>query len=241
MLLVLWDVDGTLVRTRGARISVNAFLRALAQVADLTADLAYPTDAGGKTDEQLALEVLLAAAFDEPAARALLPGFGSAYLKTLEAEVEQLRADLRVLPGVPEALQALQDAGVQQALLTGNLEPIARLKLTCVDLEGYFAFDVGAYGSDHADRTRLVPVARERAAAVLGSAPEQVVVIGDTPRDIACARAGGARAIAVATGNYSPDDLRQHAPDVLLEDLRDTQAVLRAISGTVDLQPAPIV
>src|SRR4051794_7083810 len=104
MLLVLWDVDGTLVRTRGARVSVNAFLSALSRVADLTGELAYPTDAGGKTDEQLAIEVLLAAALDDSAARALLAGFRSEYVNTLEAEVEQLRADLRVLPGVPEAL-----------------------------------------------------------------------------------------------------------------------------------------
>jgi phosphoglycolate phosphatase len=239
--LVLWDVDGTLVRTKGARVSLNAFLRALSSVADLTSELAYPTDAGGKTDEQLALEVLLAAAVDEQAARGLLPGFRSEYLRRLETEVEQLRADLRVLPGVREALQALHAAGIRQSLLTGNLEPIARLKLTCVGLEHYFAFEVGAYGSDHADRTRLVPVARERAAAGLGGAPEQVVVIGDTPRDIACARAGGARAIAVATGNYSLDDLRPHAPDALLEDLRDTQAVLAAVSGTVHQERAPIV
>jgi phosphoglycolate phosphatase len=240
-LLVLWDIDGTLVRSH-ARVAVNAFMRALASVAELTSELAYPTDSGGKTDEQLALEVLVAAALDQDAAIDLLPRFRQAYAQEVQEQIEQLRADVRVLPGVPEALQAVQAAGCTQSLLTGNLEPIARLKLACAGLDHYFAFELGAYGSDHRDRTCLVPIARERVRAALGSEPAAVVVIGDTPRDIACARAGRARVIAVATGHYPAAELERHRPDAVLEDLRDTRAVLEALLGySTSRHSAPIV
>jgi phosphoglycolate phosphatase len=227
--VVLWDIDGTLVRTRGGRVSVGAFLRALRSAFSLADDPPYPTDAGGKTDQQIALEILAAAAIDEDAADALLPVFGAAYLAELERERENLIGDLHVLPGVPEILARLQQLGITQSLLTGNLEPIARLKLACAGLDGYVNFELGAYGSDHRDRTCLVPVTRERLRQQLQLEDADVVVVGDTPRDIACARAGGARAIAVATGFYKRDQLEAHQPDVVLDDLSDTEAVVAAL------------
>jgi phosphoglycolate phosphatase-like HAD superfamily hydrolase len=227
--VVLWDIDGTLVRSNGGRVSVSAFLRALRQVAASDAELPYPKDSGGKTDEQIALEVLIAADLAEETALGLLPAFRELYWRELEATREQLAPDLRVLPGVPAALQALRERGITQTLLTGNLEPVARLKLACAGLADYVDFELGAFGSDHRDRTCLVPITRQRLRERLGTDAADIVVVGDTPRDIACARAGNARAIAVATGNFSREVLEAHAPDVVLDDLQDTEAVLASL------------
>ena len=118
-------------------------------------------------------------------------------------------------------------------MLTGNLEPIARLKLACAGLDEYVAFDLGAYGSDHRDRTCLVPIVRQRLQQHRGQelAEADIVVVGDTPRDIACARAGNARVVAVATGNFSSAELAAHDPDFLFDDLQDTEAVVACLLG----------
>ena len=231
--VVLWDIDGTLVRGSGGRVSVSAFLRALSLASGLPDGLPYPKDAGGKTDEQIALEVLLLASIAEDRAAQLLPAFREAYTSLLEQERHQLALDLRVLPGVPEALARLQALGVCQSLLTGNLEPIARLKLACAGLDQYVAFELGGYGSDHRDRDCLVPIVRQRLHKQLGRevAAADIVVVGDTPRDIACARAGGARVLAVATGNFSRAELEAHHPDVVFDDLSDTDAVMACLLG----------
>ncbi len=119
--------------------------------------------------------------------------------------------------------------GIVQTVLTGNIEPTARMKLDAVGLDSYLDLDIGAYGSDHEDRTELVPIARQKAASQYDV--DEIVVVGDTPRDIACARAGGARVVCVATGSYSVDALRKREPDALLADLTDADAVRRAILG----------
>jgi len=122
---------------------------------------------------------------------------------------------------------------VTQSLLTGNYEPAARLKVGCAGLDQHLDLDVGAFGSDNRDRLCLVPVALEKACRLRGLnlSAENVAVIGDSPRDIACARAGGARAVAVATGSHTVDELAEHQPDALLESLQDTNAVLAAVLG----------
>jgi len=231
--VVLWDIDGTLIRSNGGRVSVSAFLRALRQTGDLADDLAYPKNAGGKTDLQIALELLAAASIADDRAAELLTRFGAGYLVELQAERASLTNDLKVLPGVPEVLARLNELGVCQSLLTGNLEPIARLKLACAKLDHYVDFDLGAYGSDNPDRSCLVPVSRERLKGRFGQeiSPANIVVVGDTPLDIACARAGGAWVVAVATGNFCRADLGMHQPDVLLDDLQDTEAVVKAVFG----------
>ena len=226
--VVLWDIDGTLVRSKGGRVSVTAFLSALREVGQIEGELPYPKDAGGKTDEQIALEVLLAAQIGDDHAAEILARFGAIYCSELERQRELLVGDLRVLPGVEAVLQRLHALGVTQSLLTGNLEPIARLKLACAGLDRYVEFDLGAYGSDNRDRTCLVPVSRERMRQRSGSELD-VVVVGDTPRDIACARAGGARVVAVATGNYTRAELEAHYPDRVLDDLQDTEAVVASL------------
>jgi phosphoglycolate phosphatase-like HAD superfamily hydrolase len=135
-----------------------------------------------------------------------------------------------VAPHAVETLQALD--GVRRlSLVTGNLEPIARLKLRAAGLGGWFADGQGGFGSDSEDRSDLPAVARRRAGAAWnGGAPwprERTVVVGDTPRDIACARADGVRVVAVATGPFAAADL--HGADVVLEDLRGLAAALDAL------------
>ena len=229
--VILWDIDGTLVRSNGGRVSVTAFLNALKSAAAHPDDFDYPKDAGGKTDEQIALEVLALARITEDRALELLADFREYYRIELERERHNLVGDLRVLPGVEETLRTFQGRGVMQTLLTGNLESIARLKLACVELDRYVDFALGAFGSDARDRTTLVPISKARIRAKTGIEPEPVIVVGDTPRDVACARAGGVRVVAVATGRYSADELRVHEPDILLDSLAHVEAAVRAIVG----------
>src|SRR6266545_1255676 len=106
--VILWDIDGTLIHSKGGRVSLTAFIVALKQVAQHPADFAYPTDAGGKTDEQIALEVLALAEIADERALGLLSDFREAYRIELERQQEALLGDLRVLPGVRETLSALQ-------------------------------------------------------------------------------------------------------------------------------------
>ena len=114
---------------------------------------------------------------------------------------------------------------VRLALVTGNFEPIARLKLRAAGIGAYFASGQGGFGSDHEDRTELPAIARRRAGNGDGPWPrERTLVIGDTPRDIACARADGVRVAAVATGPFRPDDLRD--ADVVVPDARGLRPVL---------------
>ena len=246
MKIILWDIDGTLVRSNGGRVAVNAFLRALCLSCQLEHELPYPYDSAGKTDPQIALEILAAASMTESRASQALEAFAEHYLTELKRQQQALITDLRVLPGVTEILEVLTQRGVVQSLLTGNLEPVARFKLVCAGLDQYLDFDLGAYGSDNADRSSLVPIVRERVRRRLGPDASQadIVVVGDTPRDIACARAGGARAVAVATGNFTKHELEAHRPDVLLDDLTDTHAVVEALlqySSSLESRQAPIV
>jgi len=188
---------------------------------------------GGMTDPQLTLETVALHGWAEHAALHHLDSFRDAYLAGLEEARATLAADLQVLPGVKDAIERLNALGVEQSLLTGNYEPAARLKVGCAGLDRYLDLDVGAFGSDNRDRLCLVPVALEKARRLRGLrlSAENVAVIGDSPRDIACARAGGARAVAVATGPHTVDELADHEPDALLANLQDTDAVVAAVLG----------
>jgi len=130
-------------------------------------------------------------------------------------------------------LERLTTADVVQSVLTGNLQPIARIKLDLMGLSRFLDLESGAYGSDHHRRTELAPIAAARAAQRYGRAfaGADVVVIGDTPHDIDCGRAAGARTIAVATGPFSADALRTHGADIVLDNLADTDRVVESIFG----------
>jgi phosphoglycolate phosphatase-like HAD superfamily hydrolase len=184
----------------------------------------------GKTDPQIALEILAAAGVEGPIAHEHLP----VILERLEAELaagaEALRAGGRVLPGIPQLLERLAStAGVLQTVLTGNTEVNALAKLVAFDLDQWIDIEVGAFGSDHADRMELVPIALERAQRVRGRtfAPDEVWVIGDTRHDLACARVAGAHCMLVATGRIDRAELDSLGADAVFDDLSDIDAVLR--------------
>ena len=221
MILVLWDIDGTLVDTAGH--GRHAFQEAFEAVMGRQPE---PVEFAGRTDHQIALAML-----DRD--REALPRLLEELAAALEARKEAMRRDGHAYPGVPETLAALHGRdGVVQSLLTGNIEPNAALKVGAFGLERWLDFDVGAYGSDpHDERSELVAVARERVRAKYGE-PTSAVLVGDTPHDVQAAREAGARAVAVATGFSDPDALRASRPDVLLDDLRDTAAAVKAIVGS---------
>jgi phosphoglycolate phosphatase-like HAD superfamily hydrolase len=230
--LVLWDVDGTLVQYGriGRQAFADAFLLFEGRVASGLDELMIST--AGRTDPDIALEFLARHGVADGESR--LDAFHAALVAALATRAEQMRERGQALPGVERALETVRrQPGVAQSLLTGNVEANAVLKLASVGLDGYVDFEIGAYGSDHRDRGRLVEVARAKAMAKFGVEldPSAVVVIGDTPLDVAAARAGGARVIAVATGHYDLEALAATAPDAVFEDLTDTEAVVAAILG----------
>jgi phosphoglycolate phosphatase len=227
--LVLWDVDGTLMRGSGALMQL--FNRALSEVYELPDEIKR-IEYGGKTDGQIVMETLALYEIDEARALDLLPRFNVRYHELVAEMADEMRHNLTLLPGVVPVLESLQERGVIQTLLTGNLEPVAELKLRAFDLTRYFDLPIGAYGSDHHDRTKLVPVARRKANERYPDTVGPAIVVGDTPRDIACGKAGDARTIAVATGNFSVDELAAHHPDVVLTNLSDTVSVIKAILGS---------
>jgi len=218
--LVLFDIDGTLIHTGGAgtRAMVWAF-EAVTRIRDGFREVPM----AGKTDPQIVQEGLRFHGL--PVDPVLRDRILAAYLSRLP--VELARGTGRVLEGVEALLSRLQQQPrVRLGLLTGNLEAGARIKLQHFGLWRYFA--LGAFGSDAEDRNALLPVALHRFYEKEGVRlpPEQVVVIGDTPRDVACCRPHGAVAVAVASGPYPPEALAQARPDLLLPDLRDPAPLL---------------
>ena len=229
--LVLWDVDGTLVHYGGLgwEAFLDAFLVVVGRPPSETAG-ATAVPLAGRTDPEIALELL--ARQDVPDGEVRLAEFHTALERALAAKAAAMRERGRALPGAREALAALQRRPeVLQSLLTGNLRANAVLKLATLGLDRYVDFEVGGYGSDHRERSRLVAVARAKAKARYGIelGPRTTVLIGDTPLDVAAGQIGGARVVAVASGHYDAATLRDAGADVVLPDLRDTTAVLRAI------------
>jgi phosphoglycolate phosphatase-like HAD superfamily hydrolase len=225
--LILWDVDGTLLSTDG--IAAAAMRTAMQQVVGPAAPMER-THYAGKTDWQIIRESF--PSLDAAHVAERLHEFRAAYLALLEPQRAALVARSAIFPGVLTALEALAGQA-RQAPLTGNMAVIARIKLECTGLIRLLDLEAGAYGDDHHDRPALVPIAAERAAQRYGRrfTAEQIVIVGDTPNDIACGKANGARTVAVATGPYSLADLSAHAPDAALADLSDTDAVLAAVLG----------
>lgn len=212
-MLALFDIDGTLLlKASGAHAAaVHEALHAVYGVTDPP-----KVEAAGRTDYEIARHISLLAGvtadqFDR--------GRGDFREACVAAYARLCPPDLsdRISPGIPEVLTALRARdGVRLGLLTGNLEPIARLKLHRARLGDYFEPWIGGFGSDAEDRTDLPAIARKRAG---GCPRDKTVVIGDTPRDIACARADGVRCIAIATGPFKASELRK--ADTVLDTAHD--------------------
>jgi phosphoglycolate phosphatase len=223
--LLLFDIDGTLLQ-RAADSHRDAIHEALRTVHGVTdpAVMRGP-EVAGRTDGEIARRLLVAAGVS---ARRIDERADAVRIAACEAYARLCPDDLsaRVTPGFGQLLQALAARGRDRlSLVTGNYEPIARLKLRAAGLGGYFASGQGGFGSDHEDRTELPRIARDRAGEPGSPWPrERTVVIGDTPRDIACARADGVRVFAIATGAYPPADLT--AADAVARNARELGALL---------------
>jgi phosphoglycolate phosphatase len=225
--LVLFDIDGTLVLTGGA--GLRAMNRACADIAG-HADALAGIPVAGRTDRIILTDVVgrLGHELDED----LLAELRERYLGHLREEIGRPGRGVKaVMPGVRELLGVLDTrADVFVGLLTGNFEEGARIKLGHFDLWRYFR--CGAFGDDSADRNALVPFALERARqqGLPDLSAEHILVVGDTPHDVACARAVGALPVGVATGGFTVDQLRQSGADVVFEDLSDTRAFLALLA-----------
>jgi phosphoglycolate phosphatase len=220
--LLLFDIDGTLILTGGA--GTRAMNRAFEVTCGIR-DALRTVDVAGRTDRVIMRDALALAGHDFE--EALLAGFRDTYCRFLREELTTNGVGRKgLLPGVANLLSVLAARDdVSLALLTGNFHQSAAIKLEFFDLWKYFPW--GVFGDEAFDRDHLTPIAldRHRANEVV-SDPAPVVVIGDTPHDVRCARVIGARAVAVATGNYDLAALESHRPDALFADLSDTAAVV---------------
>ena len=229
--LLLWDVDGTLVR--GGGVGSDAINQAAANVSGRTL-AEQSVMMHGKTDPQILAEIFRAADIAEHVIPELLPPAMAEAERLLALAEADLRRRGEVIEGVVALLEAMAGVpGIRQTLLTGNLVGNAAVKLAAFDLTPYFDVEVGAYGSDHADRNELVPIALERVERLRGERYDQddVWVIGDTPGDFACARAARVHCLLVATGQVPISELQGLGADAVLRDLTNTGAVVQLLSS----------
>ena len=227
MKVVLFDIDGTILLSDGA--GKRAINSALLEIFGTVGPGDYWFD--GKTDRQIVREMMRAEGFDDELIDQRMDALLDLYLEHLARELQSPAHFPKLFAGVPELLDSLEEReDVVLGLLTGNLEKGAHSKLQRVGVDPR-RFRLGAFGSDHEHRTELPGIAHARAmqflkADIHGSA---VVVIGDTPADILCGRGIGARAIGVATGRFSIEQLSEYSPAAVFQDLCATDAVVKAI------------
>ena len=227
MKLVLFDIDGTLLSSSGA--GRRAMEAALSLIFGSPGSPSYRYD--GKTDRQIVRELMRGEGLDDGRIDREMTSVIEMYIDFLRAELLRPGTRVTCYTGVVTLLDALEERDDRVlGLLTGNLRHGAHAKLEAAGINPG-RFRASAFGSDHEARQELPAIAQRRAKEELGLkvAGESIVIIGDTPSDIACGRGIGARAIAVATGHYSVAELEGHSPCRVFADLRDTAAVMAAI------------
>ncbi|MCX6967341.1 MAG: HAD family hydrolase [Verrucomicrobia bacterium] len=221
--LFLFDIDGTLIASGGA----GEYSMRLAVLDMFGVENGLEgVEIAGRTDHLITENVFKKFGVQWTPERAT--EFLDLYLRHLAEELPRKKG--RLLPGIVELLDALKARpDVAMALLTGNLERGAEIKLTHYGVWNYFEF--GAYADDHADRNRLGPFAQARAQEHHGVEfpPERIFVLGDTPHDITCGRVIGAKTVAIATGGFTREQLAAHQPDFLFDDLGDVAGVLATL------------
>lgn len=221
--LILFDIDGTLLLS--GRAGMRAMTRAFQQTFGIT-DAFAGESFGGRTDSYLVSKALTQAGVPDSADNH--HRFRATYLPLLAEEIQQPgQGHKGLMPGARELLEALAEYDhLHLALLTGNYREAAEIKLQHFEIWDFFEW--GAFSDDHYDRNELVPIAKSRAETydIPAEAIDRVIVIGDTPHDIECARVAGAKSIAVATGGYSMAQLKEAGADEVLKDLSDTGKVV---------------
>ena len=226
MKLLLFDIDGTLLISNGAgRRAMNRGLAPLLGKSSLSTD---GVSFGGRTDPQIISDILRVNGVSEPEIAAMLPDALNAYVTAFTDAFET--GFVRALDGAIALVEKLATVDhVQLALLTGNVRKTAYLKVSAIGLDRFFPF--GAFGSDYADRGKLPGVAVERALTHNGHeySGKDIVIIGDTKHDILCGRALNVYSVAVSTGHYNAGDLSKYNPDLLLDDLCDTDHFIETV------------
>ncbi|MEO6052484.1 MAG: HAD family hydrolase [Chthoniobacterales bacterium] len=223
--LLLFDIDGTLIASGGA--GEAALKDAAKERFGVDEDFSGITIAGA-TDSGIAHKLLHKHGLPETAEN--ISALFDSYLQHLATRLPKHNG--RLLPGIIELLQKLkQRPDCIVALLTGNLERGARIKLTHYGVWDFFEF--GAFADDHRNRNELGKFAKVRAFEKHGVEfpSEQIYILGDTPKDIECGKAIGAKTVAIATGSYNREELAAHQPDFLLDDLSDVDAVIESLLG----------
>ncbi|MFF9312135.1 HAD family hydrolase [Streptomyces sp. NPDC014748] len=219
--LVLWDIDHTLMATRG--VGGELWAAAFEQVTGVR--LREQASVTGSTERVILRETALlhGVDYDESLFTRFADALGAAHLR----RAAELRERGHALPGAAAALAALEERGVRQSVVTGNVRAAADVKLAVFGLDAYLLLDDGAYGEDAEERPELLRKALARA----GVAASAAVFLGDTPADVAGGHAAGVRVVAVATGKTSAAELRDAGADVVLDSLADTARVLDAVQA----------
>ena len=220
MVLVLFDIDGTLITSGGT--GRRAIARALSDYCGVEIDMTR-VQLGGRTDPAIVRDILRLSGVEEERISELIPTCLELYASELEKTLRPEHVTL--LPGVPTLLQQLhQHPDYDLALITGNMQRTAYMKLGAGNISSYFP--CGGFGSDNENRSHLPKVARDRASLHYGKpySPTKTIVIGDTEHDISCSRHFGAWAMAVSTGMNSHETLAACKPDLLLPSLAEEQA-----------------
>ncbi len=226
--LVLWDIDRTLMYV--GHIDKRLYFEIFEEI------LGYPIDAladtTGRTDPSIFRDTFLQHGIAEHETETLVPR----YIDRLAERFADARADIhrdgQLFDGTVDTLKTVNaQPGIIASVLTGNIKPVAVAKLEFFDLHPYVDTHIGAYGSDDPDKATLVTIAQQRAAAKHGHTFDRsdTVLIGDSPHDVDAGRHGGATTIAVATGKHTAAELRDAGADTVLDDLRDTDTVLKVI------------
>lgn len=224
--LVLFDIDGTLLNSGGCGRAATGL--AMQEVFG-TIGLLDSTSFAGKTDWQILIEALEPAGFSRETVRNRLEFYNTTVARIMGEIIKDF--SLKPCPGAPEIVATLREnPAALVGLVTGNMVGIVAIKLRAAGFDPA-DFKIGAFGSEGWNRSMLPPLALRRAREYSGIdfAPEQVVIIGDTPGDVACAQSVGARTVAVATGPFSTDQLRFCQPDHVFETMTDTVSFLAAI------------
>jgi phosphoglycolate phosphatase len=231
--ILLWDIDGTLIRSARSGAFKDYTVPMLEGVFGTSGRLMEMT-VSGMTDLQIVAEALRDEGFTHEQIRERIDDLRTSYMQEMERALSFDSELFYLLPGAREVLEATHEhPRYHNALLTGNIEPAAHLKMRLVGLSDFFDLP-GAFGDESHDRRDLpvLAAARINAHLNLNLQPSQFIVIGDTPNDIACARHFGAKAVAVATGRMHPAaELLPYKPDALLPDLSDIELVMQTFAA----------